>query len=634
MSHALQECSSIAEEGRGHLQQTNTRIEEMASNELQLLQERKHHLEDLGKIRKQILKYKGRFEEVSHHVNVFSTGVDCVLKDEGPEEMRCSFNELRRVNAGLEERLILAGVSKQKIMNDLRDELDAIRASCSQNPARSSNHVPDEVLEDLNLTTQGIRDMNKVCKASLPSVSSISDNRRHAEMLSFLASSMGFFASDCLDDIVDSTLSSNKTHPTEALYEEERGRLFGVISVETHRYRTITASLQAAVKDAELLLDPSRYTSVGSVISAAAASAVQRLSCSIAFIWRKSNDKCYGFLNLPYDSAITYSSQTQDAVVGGRQRFSPANINSDLSMDIHALLSSGVLTNSLDEYESLSVTYEREGMTVVRNCSKDPPFLPFEGIYCEQFLRRVVSAIAPMQRVQIRRIADQRPLDLVQCLFELRCAATTPLSTIELSSDHLGKLFRAQDLRIFIPVESEPGKALALCREEILGNDIVADLDPNNFLSDNCSTKGIFPVKHTFTLKQARASVAADDGEASFIKLFLDEPDHKIVFPVFKGRQLLMFLEWSHPITLPCSNEGFDNDELWSELRFDHKNADHKTILTEYVGVLEGLLAQWFKGCNSLFYQSQEITSYLTEDDHERETIAGIVQKTRSQVRD
>jgi hypothetical protein len=599
LRRALDSQLSITAEGRLKVQEQERLLAEMGAEEEKLIGDRKQYLEELAKVRKQILKYKAKYEEVSHHVNVFSTGMDCVSKQQGPEEMRCSFNELRRVNATMEERLVLAGVSKQKVMKDLRDEMVEIRMSCSRNPLRSQSSIHDESLEDLHLTSQILKDMNEVWKAQLPSVEAVSRDDRHSYMLSYLASSLGYFSADCIEDSVDLLLSKQ-----EGDHVEERAKLFGVLSVETHRYRSICGALQSAIKDSEILLDPGIFASVGAVISESCKVACQRLGCQVAFIWRVSHGSLTGYSNVGEENPLTVNCSSIRNIQSEKQKFfKPKDPGDNLGPDVLALISNDQLKNLETEHETFSIIWEEGGMTVVRDCSRNPPFHQFAGIYCEQFHRRVVSAIAPMQLVQIRRVADKRPLDLVNCLFELRAKASTARETARLANKHLATLFRAQELKILIPVESEPGKALRLS---------VSDSDESEpkqvqmpELPKQTEHKDAVPTPHETDVPEIPA---------------------RIVFPVIKGRQVDMILEWTNPDPTLAS-EGFNDIRMTIETLFQETNADHKSILLQYANALECFLARWYKSSNSALFQVQELTCYETEDQEEEEAIEVIMRQ-------
>ena len=614
-------------------------VDEMRADESTLALKRKEYLDALATTRKQILKYKAKFEEASHHVNVFSTGMHCVNLKEGAEEMRCSFNELRRLNASLEERLVLAGISKQKIMTDLREELVEIRASCSQNPNHRGSHhqAIDEPLQDLNLSNQTLKDINEVWKASLPEVHALSDSDRHTEMLTFLSSSLGFFGAECIEDIADTYLS---TQTGEADLEEERAKLFGVLSVETHRYRSISGALQASIKDSEFLLEPDRFSTVGAVISEAGRTAAQRLSCQVVFIWRIAHGTLTGFSSRSSDKLISIAISPDDHCSYATTRFTPSALDPGTGSDIRALVLAGQLATYKDEdHEALTVTWQDTGMTIVRSWKRDPPFHQFAGVYCEQFHRRVVSAIAPLQLVQIRRIADQRPLDLVDCLFDLRMSASSPNITAGLVARHLAKLFHARNVVVYIPIEAEQnGRAIKIDSSDT-GEHADDDIERFCDLTDiddrlrGTALNGVsivsVPALQPNSLK-SKASIISEDIDQHSQPNEEQQDDAtrpSVLFPVFKGRQTIMLLEWTNPDPY-SEGEGFDDVRIATETLFHESNPDHKSILTQYTGVLECILAQWFKPANSLIYQLNELTCYETETERENSLVMKIMKDT------
>ena len=624
---SFEEHSRALSDAVARVNEANSRITGMTANEESLVEDRKRYIAELASVRQSILKFKAKYEESSHHISVFSTGASLIKQQDGAEEMRCSFNELRRVNAALEERLVLTGVSKQKVMSDLKEELTEIRGSCSRNPTRYQPSTED-AMEDLNLSSHILKDINEIWKATLPRVNAQTGQRIHDELLTFLSSSLGYFCSDIVDDLADLTVNSIDTPDAHA---DERAKLLGTLSVETHRYRSISGALQSAVKDSGLLLDPSQFDSMGRVICESCQLVKQRLGCSAVLVWKLSHGSLIGYGDMNEKMVVA----NMDNPVSEPNTIHTFSVSDPgLPGDIAALVRAGFIKESSESlaFESLSVRFEDGGMTAIRS-SQDIPFAQFSGIYCEQFHRRIVSAIAPMQQLQIRRIADQRPLDLVECMFELRSSAHSPNATIKLVNQHMQRLFRARDVAIYIPLDNtNHASIIKLTQNDTSDSDLASCLNTSTILSEFAymATSGVSVVQLdpevADLLKPAlQLNISRDSAdEQSHPETAIRTGSH--LLPVIKGRLTVMIFEWwNADATVP--NEGFEDPRIRLETFFDPESVSHKSTLKSYADVLEGILANWFKTANSTFSQLQEVNSYDVESLVEEKLIQSITSK-------
>ena len=578
------------EESRAKVEAQRSLMARMAHEEESLISDRKRYMEELSSVRQSILKFRARYEEASHHVSVFSNGASLMAQQEGAEEMRCSFNELRRLNSTLEERLVLTGVSKQKVMNDLRGEFNELRASCSKNSTKHQKSN-DETLQDLNLSPQTLNDISEIWRASLPTVDAHSLEKKHSEMLTFLSSSLGFFGAECIEDLADLSLTES--------HAEERATLLGTLSIEAHRYRCISGALQAAIKDAELFLNSDRFESIGRIIRESCETIKRRLGCLLVVVWKRSHEKLVAYDNLS-DSSISGCFPPNLNPSNTSRRFKVGDL--DLSGELALVVSAGHL-NPDTEFETFSTkTDDNSGLTVIRNVSESA-FPAFAGLYCEQLFRRLMSAIAPMQQVQIRRVSDQRPLDLVECMFELRSSSNSPSDTIRFVNSHLDKLFRACDVNIYIPSDNYNDEKVLLLSLE----------NPDGIHLPHT------PREIAEILKPNTTNTSSDE-EDRLHPTVVTENQRRHVLPVVRGRQLLMVLQWHNP-EISQSTDGFDDPRFLLEFCYDESSASHRSVLNAYLGVLEGILCNWFQSCNLAFGQIQELASYEEEEKAEEALI-------------
>ena len=582
--------TSTLEESRINVEDQVNLMARMALEEESLISDRKRYMGDLSSVRQSILKFKARYEEASHHVNVFSNGASLMAQQEGAEEMRCSFNELRRLNSTLEERLVLTGVSKQKVMNDLKTEYHELRASCSKNPTRHQK-PNDETLQDLNLSPQTLNDISEIWRASLPAIDAHSLDNKHSDMLTFLSSSLGFFGAECIEDLADLSLTES--------HAEERAKLLGTLSMETHRYRCISGALQAAIKDAELFFNSDRFESIGRIIRESCETIKRRLGCLLVVVWKRSHDKLVAYDNLS-DSSISgpFSPNMNPSNTSRIFKVGDPGLSGEL-----ALVAAAGHLNPNNEFETFTTkTDDHSGLTVIRNVSESV-FPAFAGLYCEQLFRRLMSAIAPMQQVQIRRISDQRPLDLVECMFELRSSSNSPSDTIRFVNNHLDKLFRACDVKIYIPFDNYNEEKVVLLSLE----------NPDGVHLPHA------PREIAGILKPNATNTTIDEEDRADPTV-MTENLRRHVIPVVRGRQLLMVLLWHNP-EISQSTDGFDDPRFLLEFCYDESSTNQRSVLNAYLGVLEGVLCNWFQSSNLAFGQSQELASYEEEEKTEEALI-------------
>lgn len=449
LRHLIDEKSVGLVASESKLKEHSDEMSRMNEEESRLIQQRKRYSVEIAAENQSIMKYKSRFEELSHHLNTFATGRRFVDQKFIPssnqtaplaEQLRCSFNELRRVNSSLEEKLVITGVSKQKTMKELKSVLIEIRSSCSRNPSKFKALSAD-ALDDINLSSHNLRDISAVWKAALPIVPSLSGDALHTDLLTWLSVSMGHFCEEYLCDLADVSLTSKmkqaKQTSSTFSHVEEEARLVGVVSAESDRYRSISGALTAVVHDAQELLESNKFDSVQSVIVSACTKIKERLGARLVTFWRISEDKSQSF-------GFSSGSKTPIKLIlrnqNSERSFTPPLFERSLkvtcSVDKISLDSSQGLPadvaamkplireNSPSElFEAFSVSSPSGGLTILRG-DTDRPFQPFSGIYCEQFYRRINSAIAPLQLIHVKEIGNQRPLSLIRCLFELREGVT------------------------------------------------------------------------------------------------------------------------------------------------------------------------------------------------------------------
>ena len=626
----------------------------MSEDEIRIIDQRKKYTYDIGVQNQAILKHKTRFEEISHHLNTFSTGLALVMSDPLsacqatlPEQMRCSYNELRRVNSALEEKLVITGVSKQKAMKELRNVLSDLRASCSRNPTKYRALNEDSV-DDPNLSSHVIRDINAVWKASLPSVPSLSGEQTHNDLITWLSISMGHFTEECIDDVADVAYTENSKNQTTTHIEEE-AQLVGVLSAETQRYRSISSALKCAINDAQELFDSKSFESMEQLIGTACEVIRSRLKCRNVTFWKKSNDRseAIGFSNCSSNISLCLQPNTQALM----DRFPPLfdrslavtcsmeNLDLEsplLPLDLDCLVTQKLILkkSETERFDAFSVTSVSGGLTVVRG-DTDPPFHAFSGIYCEQFYRRIVSSIVPLQMIQSKRISNQRPLDLVECMFELRQMANNPYILAKLVRAHLSRLFKAENVNLFVTFDNDVSRVVLISDRDHIETTIDEEFVNIGNIPERYTNEALNGVTLIQTpsilldVLRNNTPIALNkqkSRELYSMGLIQDtEIEHTThIRPISKGRSVVLMVMWTSPAWSP--EETFDTTKVMSEAYFNPESASQATILNTYLALTQGLIGRWFNTINSLL--DGEMRSYEVENEDERTQIHELLKQS------
>ena len=473
LRHAFDEACIHLEISAGKLKEQDELLANLERESEELMIARKRYGLDLANESQASLKNKSKLDDIVHQHFAFKsgsrllqselTGVPNALLS---EQMRCAFNDLRRVNSGLEEKLVLTGVAKQRAMRELQSLLLDLRAHCSRNPfARFRQLVEDPLaLDDPNLSPYAIKDINQVWKAAMPLVPSLSGDPVHTDLVTWLSISSGHFTEQCIRDLVDVLVTRrHKSGGGDASIaaEEEAAKLVGVLTAETHRYRSIAGALRSVIQDSRDAIEASaKLDSVTDVIGNACKVVRTRLGCRLVTFWMEGGVEVVGYSDggpntitptittftlSPFISPLYSRSLKETCSIVGQ----PLN-DEDVPADLRCLANAGLL-DPHEEIDAFAVSSSSGGMTLVKG---EHEFHSFSGIYCEQFYRRILSVIAPLQIAQVKRVASQRPIDLVDCLFELRQKAVSADVFASLVSAHLKILFRASFVAVLVPLDA------------------------------------------------------------------------------------------------------------------------------------------------------------------------------------
>jgi hypothetical protein len=513
---------------------------------------------------------------------VFSTGVALLTtpphssSDGGDpltpvaEQMRCSYNELRRVNASLEEKLVMTGIAKRKILSDIGNLLSNLRENCAATRPKGEHDDADD---------------GSIC---IPKVPSLSGEATHNDLLSCMSVSFGHFASECINDIADVALSNHHHLEKECL-------LVGVLSVESNRYKSIAASLKAAIHDSQGLLLLDLESSVNKVISKACETVRKRLGCTDVTFWTISTGEnkstgigssCSGIVECKAEAPFFFMRNMTDTM-----KFDEKIdvLPPDLKRIILKLREKEIemTKQPARRIEAFAVNKDKSGMTVIRDDLKDVAFLAFSGIYADQLFRRMVSAIAPLQELQLERTAAQRPLHLVECMFELRNEANSPTDLIKLVSLHFNLLFKGSDVEILFPLEEEEPAGHLLC--------LSVSREPIDFCESFSLDDSRIPKKFQSNYRDVISRIKAPHRSTHL---------HEVSGG---GRpSTLFFISWNNACSV---------DE--AGMFYDPGNPSHKSILDTYANTILSLLGNWFGTVFPALATPRNLVSFQVEKELE-----------------
>jgi hypothetical protein len=431
---------------------------------------------------------------------------------------------------------------------------------------------------------------------------------------------------------------AKKTSNTLSHVEEE-ARLVGVVSAETERYRSISGALTAAVHDAQELLASKKFDSVPSVIVSACTKIKERLGARLVTFWRISEDKSqsFGFSSGRSNTPIKLNLRNKNS----ERSFTPPLFERSLKVtcsvdkisldstqglpaDVAAMKSLITEKSQFELFEAFSVSSSSGGLTVLRG-DTDQPFQPFSGIYCEQFYRRINSAITPLQLNHVKEIGNQRPLSLVRCLFELREGGYSPHKIWSLTSRHMESLFRASNLNLFITIDSDPLHVVRVGPSSDNSSSVLEyiDLDdlPERFHSD--ALTGVSLIDTPTTLAEVIRT------NAPVMLLPENEPADLLQYsgnwltthlrPFSKGRSVLFAVFWTDMSACgPSEDDGLDSARVMKEAFFNPDSNSQKSILSTYLGLVESMLGTFFSKASGGFATEVSVDSYQVEVERDR----------------
>ena len=632
----LTERLASLETWRSRLHEKTESLSKLAADEESLLGLRKKYTSEVNTQGQLMQKQKSKYEDVEHQLDTFSQGVSLVTNSDQSniaalsERMRCVFNELRRVNANIEEKLVIAGVAKQRVMKDIRSIHVDLRSECSSNSSNKRNSVVVDFEEDSNLALHKIRDMKSVWRATLPSVPSVSGDPMHTDLVTALSISMGHFAEETVKDLAGtiaaaasgSGSSSGNNKVADTVNKEEESKLVGVISAETDRYRSISASLRFAIDDskkfiADLVMAADVSTAVESHLNRIlieACSIVQnRLKCGPVIFWRKLDSQtAIGFtpaLDNPLHAIRTDESYEFAFERSTNQTFRlKSEQQESLPADIVAMRSANMLPCS---WELFGVSLKNFGMLIVRDTNNNNAFDPFSGIYCEQFFRRVLTAISPLQLLEVKQVSNQRPLDLIECLFELRCSGNNLEDIVGMGQRHMHKLFRCDNFALYIPIDQVNPEtrlvkiAMGERQDPSLVLGYLKKLD--NTVSCEEIASGLLSLEEGGPTDVIEAFKSGQDSLVS-------DTHRRHVRTITRGRTVTFVAAWTDmylAASRPKEREQF----------YQPRSTSHQLILDTYLEMIQAVLTPILSQINSNFDKRDSLLSYHVIDEIERNTI-------------
>jgi len=616
----------------------NTDQSKMAEEERALLERRKLYDSEIATQNQLIQKYKTRVEEVDHQLCTFqdSTNLIALATNNAclsaiSEEMRCVFNELRRINANIEEKLVIAGVAKQRTMKEIRAIYANLKAGCSRKPIGAG----DGVMDDVNFSTQMIRDMNAVWLATLPTVPSISGESNHTDLVTCLSISMGHFAEELIKDLAAAMGGG-------ALSEEE-AKLVGVLSAETNRYSVISNSLQTAIIDtrkfiAETVPIPDGGNidyHVRHVLESACRTIREHLECDAVSFWIRRGGGTDSVGEVAADGVVVFKNDAsihtsierrnrEGEIFAFEQSIGETFLMTEMRTDSSHPPDICVLLDPLDAkqtYDAFAVTSliggggtdgpGKFGMVFVSNSTLS--FRPFAAIYCEQFFRRILSATVPLFSLQMKQISNQRPLNLIEFLVELRVKGNGLKELVQMIDQHLAILFGAIHVQLIFPIDGHSDRVVILS-----SRDDVEDAEEGGILE----YMEISKIADFWELDELKSYMRVVSPIPGFVlDAIRSGQDVQLdggnvhVRPQTRGRTVTHVVTWENSVsgvTLKNKNECF----------FNPGSVNHRQILTTYLTMFQSMISDVIGQFNSNFDKSCNLLSYQNMDRMEERTIA------------
>ena len=443
LRHAFDESVFAYESAKERLHEQNELLQDLQKESLSMESSRRRYGTDLRVEVQSLLKNKSKLEDILHQHLAFKRGV-ALLDDvqSSQESIRCAYNDLRRVNALLEEKLVLTGVAKQRVMKELQSLFVQLRAECFRDSFVRFKQLMDDplfTLDDPNLSPSALADIDQIWRAAVPVIPSLSGDAIHTDLITLLATSCGHFCEQAI-----------RESPSD------EASLVEVLGAETNRYSSIAGALRAVISDTRVSFDG--RISVLEVVGDACTIIRKRLGCDLVVFWNMDVATSEG--GVATRGAAVATSE------GGRvfqffldekqTPFFQRSLNETCFMgeitaqentlpgDVEILFEKGWLCRDC-KFSGFSVSSHSGGMTVFTTAK-----LPsFAAIYVDQFYKRILSAIAPLAIAQSKHSSNQRPLQLVDCMFELRKSGNDWLSFLSLVEKHLHVLFGATNVQIW-----------------------------------------------------------------------------------------------------------------------------------------------------------------------------------------
>lgn len=575
LRYTLDDRMSIQSETENKISRYMQEFDRLSQLQEKLMADRRRYMHDIITEDQAIIKYKSKFNEISHQFEIFKRGMEILSRKSSLDQMRSVFQDLTRINGSVQDKLMSSVYARQLHVRGIKQIMSEIQARCSA----VKQHIS---LDSIPVT--------------LPKVAGTSAPLLDKDLMVSLVASRGHFAPEIIMDLSEKSSSSEGGD----IVTEEIA-FVGVLATQCAKYKSISRMLMNTISDANTCYE----STIGAVdreivIKTFCAKILKRLECDSVVYWANRGVGWEGrFFSRTSDTSdisstcLTYSGQMEE--ITAAIAYDPASLPAGLEW-LESLFPPVDNLNSVIHLVG-AWTVNAEGIVAVDSGSPAFAASPLPSIYCEQMLRHMMSVLSPLELATKQAVSRNRPVTVLDCLFELRDRSRSVKSLFELAKKHMSQLMLASNLELFIPIDHTHGTIARIGENRALARPIDASLlDYSKIPSAERepTSNGDLPFISIAEVSEEISQVLQSNREYCFETAELQLTR---LFPVSEGRIVTLVAKWS--------------EEATDEPR-DTKT--RKRILSAYLGTVSNILSTWMHRINSNIGGGNKLVCYETQN--------------------
>jgi hypothetical protein len=573
LRYTLDDRMSLQSETNSKISRYMQEFDRLSQLQEKLMADRRRYMHDIVTEDQAIIKYKSKFNEISHQFEIFQRGMEILSRKSSLDQMRSVFQDLTRINGSVQDKLMSSVYARQLHVRGIKQIMSEIQARCSA----VKRHIS---LDSIPVT--------------LPKVAGTSAPLLDKDLMVSLVASRGHFAPEIIMDLSEKSSSSEGG---DIVTEEIT--FVGVLATQCAKYKSISRMLMNTISDANTCYE----STIGAVdreivIKTFCVKILKRLECGYVVYWANKGEGWEGrlFSRNPDTSDITSSCLTYAGPmeeVTAAIAYDPENLPTGLEW--LKLLPADILNGVIQLVGAWTV--DAEGIVAVDSGS--PPFAasPLPSIYCEQMLRHMMSVLSPLELATKQAVSRNRPVTVLDCLFELRDRSRSVKSLFELAKKHMSQLMLASNLELFIPIDHTHGTIVRIGENGAQDRPIdssLLDYSTIPLAERETTSNGDLPLISIVEVSEEISPVLQSNREYCFETAELQLTR---LFPVSEGRIVTLVAKWS--------------EEATDEPR-DTKT--RKRILSAYLGTVSNMLSTWTRKINSNIGGGNKLVCYETQN--------------------